>query len=275
MNETKSVKALKKQLAAAIAMVMVAAIALASSTYAWFVQSNQVTAEGMTVQAQAEGGIEIANADKGAWASTAQAKITDTTKLYPTSTSNTTNWYHAQAAAADAKTAINNTYKTLSLNDTGAGNGGSSDEFNGKQFFLVNSFFIRSTAGTSAKDLSIDKVSVTSDKADTANLDKSLRVAVKAGGNTYIYAPNGGDTTYNVWDGSSTTGPNTRVTALSGSDKQATAVNTITTEGNTEVKIYVWYEGEDAQHFSNNLATSVDSLSVTVEFSATTGESAS
>ena len=37
MNETKSVKALKKQMAAAIAMVCVAAVALGSSTYAWFV----------------------------------------------------------------------------------------------------------------------------------------------------------------------------------------------------------------------------------------------
>lgn len=254
-------------------MVTVAAVALGSSTYAWFVQSNKVTAEGMTVQAQAEGGIEIANADKQSWASTAQAKITDTTQLYPTSTSNATNWYHAQAAAANAKTAINETYENLTLSDAGTGNGGDGDEFNGKQFFLVNSFFIRSTAGTSAKDLVIDKVTVTSDKTDTEALDKSLRVAVKAAGNTYIYAPNGGDTTYNVWDGSSTSGPNTRVTALSGTAQQDTAVNTITTDG-SEVKIYVWYEGEDAQHFSNNLGTSVDSLSVTVEFSATTGEAA-
>lgn len=41
MNETKnnSVKALKKQMAAAVAMVCVAAVALGSSTYAWFVSN--------------------------------------------------------------------------------------------------------------------------------------------------------------------------------------------------------------------------------------------
>ncbi|MDD6326606.1 MAG: hypothetical protein PUA72_13655, partial [Lachnospiraceae bacterium] len=44
MVETKSVSALKKQLAAAIAMVLVAAIALGSSTYAWFVTNTKVTA---------------------------------------------------------------------------------------------------------------------------------------------------------------------------------------------------------------------------------------
>ena len=52
MNETKSVKALKKQLAAAIAMVCVAAVALGSSTYAWFVSNNQVTADVGNITAQ-------------------------------------------------------------------------------------------------------------------------------------------------------------------------------------------------------------------------------
>lgn len=37
-------KALKKQLGAAIAMVLVAAIALGAATFAWFVNNNAVTA---------------------------------------------------------------------------------------------------------------------------------------------------------------------------------------------------------------------------------------
>ena len=49
-----TVKALKKQLMAAIAMVVVSAIALSSSTYAWFASSSQVTAKGMQVTAKAE-----------------------------------------------------------------------------------------------------------------------------------------------------------------------------------------------------------------------------
>ena len=52
MVETKSVSALKKQLAAAIAMVLVAAVALGSSTYAWFVSNNQVTATTTQIAAQ-------------------------------------------------------------------------------------------------------------------------------------------------------------------------------------------------------------------------------
>ena len=49
MNESKNVKALKKQLAAAIAMVCVAAVALGSSTYAWFVNNTKVTADNVSI----------------------------------------------------------------------------------------------------------------------------------------------------------------------------------------------------------------------------------
>jgi hypothetical protein len=52
MNETKSVKALKKQMAAAIAMVCVAAVALGSSTYAWFVSNNTVKGTTTNISAQ-------------------------------------------------------------------------------------------------------------------------------------------------------------------------------------------------------------------------------
>ena len=54
MTETKSVKTLKKQLGAAIAMVCVAAVALGSSTYAWFVTNNNVKADNMTVMANSD-----------------------------------------------------------------------------------------------------------------------------------------------------------------------------------------------------------------------------
>ena len=62
MTETKSVKTLKKQLGAAIAMVCVAAVALGSSTYAWFVSNNQVTATTSTISAQSNAPfLKIAN----------------------------------------------------------------------------------------------------------------------------------------------------------------------------------------------------------------------
>lgn len=58
-------KAIKRQLLAAIAMVLVAAIALGSSTYAWFASNNKVEAEGMKITATTEGAnLEISLSNK-------------------------------------------------------------------------------------------------------------------------------------------------------------------------------------------------------------------
>lgn len=48
-------KAIKRQLLAAIAMVLVAALALGSSTFAWFASNDTVTASGMNITAVTEG----------------------------------------------------------------------------------------------------------------------------------------------------------------------------------------------------------------------------
>ena len=45
-------KALKKQMGAAIAMVLVAAVALGSATFAWFVSNNSVKATTSNIAAQ-------------------------------------------------------------------------------------------------------------------------------------------------------------------------------------------------------------------------------
>ena len=66
MKETKNVKALKKQLAAAIAMVCVAGVALGSSTYAWFVNNTKVTAGEFSATATTSNALEISD-DGNTW----------------------------------------------------------------------------------------------------------------------------------------------------------------------------------------------------------------
>ena len=77
MVETKSVSALKKQLAAAIAMVLVAAVALGSSTYAWFVTNTKVTAGTAQVSAKTANTLLIKNADN-VWATSYDFTETNT-----------------------------------------------------------------------------------------------------------------------------------------------------------------------------------------------------
>ena len=82
MNETKnnSVKALKKQMAAAVAMVCVAAVAL-GFTYAWFVSNNNVDAITTDISAQFNSAylvIQEATADKTATDNTSESSATAT-----------------------------------------------------------------------------------------------------------------------------------------------------------------------------------------------------
>ena len=86
MTETISVKALKKQLAAAIAMVLVVAVALGSSTYAWFVSNNTVDATVSSISAQSNAAyltIDKVEAMTNAGTQTAVDLAESPVKLYP------------------------------------------------------------------------------------------------------------------------------------------------------------------------------------------------
>ena len=101
-----TVKALRKQLAAAIAMTLVATVALGSSTYAWFTMNKEVTATSMQVKAKAEAGLLI-NEKQAAgdtyWDDSATALAAPGTALAPTSTTTGTAWYHANSKIASSE----------------------------------------------------------------------------------------------------------------------------------------------------------------------------
>lgn len=183
-----STKALRTQLLAAIAMVLVAAIALGSSTYAWFVGQNDVTAEGMTVKAQAENGIVIKCQQNGTalFASTATANMTTAAELFPTTTVDLTNWYHAESDEKDNAKALQTStnYTPLTISEEDA-------KTETDDYILLKTFTIRSAAeavpvtGT----LGVKTVTVTPVTNTSENLDKAVRVGVKVGDQFFVYAP--------------------------------------------------------------------------------------
>lgn len=280
-------KAIKRQLLAAIAMVLVAAIALGSSTYAWFVASGTVEATGMTVQVQSEGGIMIKALDSTLpWASTAAATNTAKAQLFPISTYDLTDWYHAVSDdATDAKDKqTKDDYKQITSGDLGS-------------YRRVDSFIIRPSSGTAITNakLLISEIGVSGGNA-TQKLNQSLRIGVKmtagrapdsskgeVGSSYYIYAPRGTRTddkfvltakyldpltggespTYKTLD---------EKTAPSTADYLYLTDNTIpAADTGVQVDIYVWYEGEDAECktanlFNNSTALTPDDLTVTVKF---------
>lgn len=278
MNDTKSsIKGLKKQMAAAVAMVTVAAVALGSSTYAWFAQNTNVTANGMSVQAQAEGGIVISNSDKETWTSTATATATNAT-LFPTSTRDVATWYHNKSTNANdaAASQAANTYETLSLknsennNTYGVGyvdaNSNNTYDTGEAAYYLLNEFTVKSASNTlSGITFYINSVTVTGTNS-SAELDAALRIAIKVGtdSNTYIYAPITGATDKYRVGGAE----NSELTVKTNDKNVATAVNSIpATDAGVPVKIYAYFEGEDANCKSTNVSGKIlDNLSVSVVF---------
>ena len=253
-------------------MVTVAAVALGSSTYAWFVASNTVTAKGMKVQAMAESGLVISH-DSKAWGSVATTDKQEK-NLSPVSTKDLKDWYHATALNSDNYT---------------AGTGISRDKvtkevFNGSDFEADNiyvfrdEFKIRSTASgdNQSKGLYVQNIDVTVNGTDaTQTMSNALRVGV-AYGNTYkIFAPvsvgEGPTTTYGVYDETGTqiaddftvtTAYNKTASNLIGAD---TAISSDANSAVT-VYIYVWFEGEDSSLYSDNF--NAEDLNISVDFSS-------
>ncbi len=88
-------KALKKQLGAAIAMVLVAAIALGAATFAWFVNNNAVTATGVDVStSSAVPNLYITST--GQTTDSMRAADGNPSKLYPVSTNDAVNFYETK-----------------------------------------------------------------------------------------------------------------------------------------------------------------------------------
>lgn len=276
-----STKALKTQLLAAIAMVLVASIALGSSTYAWFASNSKVEATGMSVQATTAKNLVIStNATLHTDEATTQASaFTGTCTLNPSS---------VQTLAGSQ-----NFFKVTDSKgvDYTGGKAGVDTKFEAATpvtsqisgDVAKHTFYIRvdGTASDTMKNLYVNSITVT--RGTTQDISKALRVGVVCGDNGFIYAPiTDATTTYNAINKAGTvasvetgiykddTGSalNARTTALTAYESTSVLANEVKSNAYTQVDIYIWYEGEDDACTSAN-GVSVETLSVSLEFSAT------
>ena len=294
MTETISVKALKKQLAAAIAMVLVAAIALGSSTYAWFVSNNRVTATTSSIYAQSNSAYLLISNKKDGNTTAAPGTIAATNTessvaLYPATWTNGTGvkynggtnesakWLFATGYAKDpTKPNINDDglfaiKSSATSNPSAEGTYGAAVE---SDYAYLNSFYV----GTGKYDgsftnLKVTGVTVQANDAyqaptgtDIKTLETAIRVLVVCGNEWTVFSKNG------IESGSHKTETNAdgiiRTDAFGKS-----AENSGTSVGDVQVDVYIYYEGSDASVFSNNLENiNIDGLNATVTFEATPEE---
>ena len=277
-----SVKALKKQLGAAVAMVCVAAVALGSSTYAWFVSNNNVTATTTSIYAQSNSAyLLIASAEdttttggKGAvkkdasedspvalypatWTQEANVKVDNGTNASKT-------WLFASGYAKDPGKPDINDDGLFAITSKGKETG-SPEAASEEKYAYLNTFHV----GTGDYDGSFTNLKV-SNMAITVTgnneLSGALRVLIKCG-NAWVVGKvttTNGASTFSIENQSDTDG----IIRAAAFGKSATGDGEVT--GDVDVDVYVYYEGSDAKVFSDNLSKiNADGVSATVTFTAT------
>ena len=188
-----NVKSLKKQLMAAIAMVLVAAVALGSSTYAWFVSNNQVTATTTNISAQSNSAYLVIDTQTTSTTSTSAATAKErpaTTKLYPAQvvgklSDNTAKFESAYASAAGAATEKADT--RFAIKHTGETDGSAAAAV-AESYAIKNTFYVGTgTYDGSFTDLKVTAVSVSSKNTDLYTVAAGTETGYANEETTYAY----------------------------------------------------------------------------------------
>jgi hypothetical protein len=284
----------------ALGMLLLSTAASVTGTVAWFSMNNFVNATQMNIKARAENGIVISNEAKSLWKDSAEASHQTAIAVYPTSTATGATWCHStsnNANLANTENPYSMVTPTLDA-DSGAGyvndngqagyqsaKGQTDDEPPVKYeadsaYYLLNSFYIKSSAEALTKTIYVTEVTATG-ATNSANLDKALRVLIREHGtpaSAKVFAPFDGATlSYNSCTAVSNDTPSyTAVTAIypnaagnAGKDIVLLADHTIpaySSETPVQIDIYLYFEGEDENCISANIAAQLDVLNVSVKF---------
>lgn len=248
-------KALKKQMGAAIAMVLVAAVALGSATFAWFVSNNTVTATTSTISAQSNAPflkIDKTAITKSSTTSISYAEDADA-KLYPAqvvkNTDNKPLFKSAYASAADATTELGNSRYSVGDAATAV-----KDEFAIKKSFKIGTADAK--AG-SFKNLKVSGVELTS--KGTNGLEDALSILVVCGDNWAVYKKSA--------DGLVLAEYKDKVSAT-GNNADGVLADAIAANSSVDVDVYVFYDGSETNVYTDNLGK-LTAIGATVTFTAT------
>lgn len=274
-------KAIKRQLLAAIAMVLVAAVALGSSTYAWFATNNIVTAESMSVIASAEvefleiqnksvdftGGtiaVEASNAgnitnlnlrpvtpftvadlSKNGTENTNQLAKSTTTSAEGYGDGFIWTWTTAQVGTASTKGTEAPWVHAFVSGDTAS-------------YYLLNNFKFRTTVdGVETDKLYASTVTVSGLVSDA--LDEAVRVLVVGANGMQMYDVGTSSWTYYDADGA-------KVEKASFPGLLDKVVYQADDGESQAIQVFIYYEGDDARLFTANL-NSMAGVTVGVTFS--------
>lgn len=277
MNDSKSVKALKKQMGAAIAMVCVAAIALGSSTYAWFVSNNNVKATTTNISAQSNSAYLVIDTQKTNTSSTSSATAAEKVGSNEGDTYKDTALYPAQWAMNFNEAKEKADTKIYQFESAYAADKDKADEQRGTRFAvgnptvavkadyaLMNQFYI----GTGTYDGQFTNLKVDSMTVSTGSDKKlagAIRVLVYINQNNWaLVSPTGVEAS--CLDGTVVTDDTTNKLGIIRTAAFGKA------EGDVDVKLYAFYDGANAEVKTTQLTALQENVGATVSFSATPTE---
>ncbi len=256
-------KALKKQLGAAIAMVLVAAVALGSATYAWFVSNNTVEAKTSTVSARSNSAyLVIDNAKAGGTTmnSTSSATASEAygdekvQNLYPAQWANNFDADGAKAVDGNGVYQFETAYasdkdKADEKADTRFVVGNPSTAVTNFYAFL-NTFYIGTgTYDGTFTNLKVDGLTVNG----ASDLSSAMHVLVKSG-DQWVVLDSKGD-----------------IENQSGKDGIIHSAEFGKATSDVAVELYVYYDGSTDKVYTTNL-DNLEDCNLVVDFSATPKE---
>ena len=277
MSDTKSVKALKKQLVAAIAMVLVAAVALGSSTYAWFVSNNKVEATTTNISAQSNSAYLVIDTTTTSTSSTSSATAAEKVGSEAGDTYKDTALYPAQWAKNFNASKENADTKIYQFESAYAEEKDNAAEKSGTRFAvgdptaavdadyaLLNQFYI----GTGTYDGQFTNLKVDSMTVSTGS-DKKLAGAIRVlvyidQNNWALVSPTGVEAS--CLAGTVVTDDTTKKLGIIRTDAFGKA------EGDVNVKLYAFYDGANEEVKTTQLTALQENVGATVSFSATPTE---
>ena len=286
-------KSLKTQFIGAIAMVLVAAIAMGSSTYAWFAMNNQVTATGMQVEVKSNNtfllignnteDLAAIKAQSAAEKITEALTVSDGTKVYPASpilpayvstTASTDNATHKYFASG---TTVVSSYTTAAAE--------------------TNWFTAQNNDPASANNTvkNVNKLNADDENAATVYdfsdyvIKKSARLALATGSDTAHLLTVTPTIAVKTTDPAQTADDITGVKVLVAVGSNAVVLDSsmngnpqsltptadfnITDAAVTDVDIYIYYDGEESAVNTNNIAD-LAIATIELQFGVTIGSAA-
>ena len=178
-----STKALKKELLVAVVMLLVAAVALSGSTYAWFAMNTQVTVTGMEVRTTTGDNLLIATGTTEATAKPAETEFKTSLVqlvdglLEPASTVNGVNYFYTSTKNVQGNgDAASEVYVAYDPSNTTPFDDNYSTT--GAKAFVDYAFFLKASNSdaTNAKDVKLTKLDLT--YGGSAQTQKAFRIAV-------------------------------------------------------------------------------------------------